>query len=368
MKKQIQNLSVVLLVLCGISGCSKSVVQPELVRPAQVFEVGAPAPVYDYAVYSGDIHARREADLSFLVGGKLLSRSVELGTSVKPGQELAKLDASDLQWEMAQAQAQLAGVAADAENADSELARAKILVAQHFISAAALDTRQTAAITAHARLNAVRAQAGVAANQLRYSTLRADAAGVVTGVDAEAGQVVSVGQPVVRVAYDGNKEVQIYVAENATSQVKVGEPAQVRLWAFPSECFAARVREIAPSADQRRTFLVKIALDDSEPAVKLGMSASVVLTGHSASPVRVVLPSGALLQHGNQTAVWQVDPRHQVRLLSVKVVQYRENYILVAGNLTPGTLIIAAGAYKFHEGQMIIPAPYDGAPMAGADE
>lgn len=347
-----------------LGGCNKPVAQPEPVRPAMVYVVSQMAN-NGHAVYAGEIHAQHEADLGFRVGGKVLARLVDLGSSVKSGQPLARLDPSDAQLASAQARAQLAGAEADAANAASELVRAQKLVAQQFISASALDARVTAAKAAQARLNAVRAQAGVTANQSRYTTLTADAAGVVTAVNVEAGQVVSAGQAVLRLAYAGAKEAQIRVGESVAGQLKIGQTAQVRLWSMPDKWLAARVREIAPAADETRTYLVKVTLADGNAAIKLGMSASVLLADASGQAAAVALPAGALFQQGKQAAVWVVDKAHQVHLMPVTVLQYREDDMLVQASLPAGTQVIAAGAHKLHEGQTIVPAPYDGVAPKG---
>jgi len=348
-----------------LGGCSKPVAQLEPIRPAMVYVVSQTAN-NGHAVYAGEIHARHEADLGFRVGGKVSARLVELGATVAPGQALARLDASDAQLASAEVRAQLAGAVADAANAASELARAQKLVAQQFISASALDSRVTAAKAAQARLDAVRAQAEVTANQARYTTLTADAAGVVTAVNVEAGQVVNAGQPVLRLEYVGAKEAQVRVGENVAGQLKIGQTAQVRLWAMPGKWLAASVREIAPAADETRTYLVKVTLADVDAAIKLGMSASVLLADASQQAAAVALPSGALFQQGKQAAVWVVNKAHQAHLMPVTVLQYREDGMLVQASLPAGTQVIAAGAHKLHEGQTVIPAPYDGVAPLGS--
>lgn len=360
-----RNWWVMPIVAVVASGCSKPAEKPEATRPAMVYVVSQAAHG-GQAVYAGEIHAQHEADLGFRVGGKVLARLVELGAAVKPGQALARLDASDALLASTQAQAQLAGAEADAANAASELARSQKLVAQQFISPSALDSRITASKAAQARLNALRAQAGVTVNQSRYTTLTAEAAGVVTAVNVEAGQVVSAGQPVLRVAYDGVREVQVRVGESIAGQLKVGQPAQVHLWAMPDKWLPARVREIAPAADETRTYLVKVSLAEAAPAIRLGMSASVVLADAGVQSAAVALPAGALFQQGKQTAVWVVNQQHQVHLVPVSVVQYREDGMLVQANLPAGTQVIAAGAHKLHEGQAIVPAAYDGVAPAGS--
>jgi len=125
------------------------------------------------------------------------------------------------------------------------------------------------------------------------------------------------------------------------------------------------VREVSPAADEHRTYLVKVTVQQADEAVRLGMTASVVFAAAAGQTPPIALPAGALFQQGQQAAVWVVDARHQVSAVPVEVVQYRDDGLLVRGNLPVGTQVIAAGAHKLHAGQKVAPMPYDGpAPAA----
>jgi RND family efflux transporter MFP subunit len=162
---------------------------------------------------------------------------------------------------------------------------------------------------------------------------------------------------VLRVAYAGDKEIQVRVGEAQIQQIQPGTPVQVKLWSAPGLLFAGKVREVAPAADASRTYLVKVALQQADDSIKLGMSASVALPGALTADT-VTLPAGAVFQHGAQAAVWLVNAQQQVRAVPVQIVQYREDGVLVAGNLPIGSRVIAAGAHKLHDDQTITPQPY----------
>ena len=353
------------LLLLILSACSQPAQPPAALQPALVYTVTATGNS-QAGVYSGTVHARHEADLGFRVGGKVTARLVDLGSTVKPGQVLGRLDPQDAQFATAQARAQLAGAESEAANAASELARAQQLVAQKFISQAALDTRINADKTARAKLAALRADFNISANKSRYTALTADAAGVVTAVNFEAGQVVSPGQPVLRLAYAGDKEVQVRVGEAQARQLKPGTPVRIQLWSAPGKTYTGVIREVAPAADEDRTYLVKATIKDADDAVRLGMSATLLLAGTAGNAAIVALPPGALFQNGQQAAVWVVNARHQLSALPVEVVQYRSHAVLVRGALPPGSHVIAAGAHQLLAGQKVRPVPYDGVSPVGA--
>ncbi|MFB1030691.1 MAG: efflux RND transporter periplasmic adaptor subunit, partial [Thauera sp.] len=164
-------------------------------------------------VYAGEVRARIESDLGFRIGGKLVERLVDVGAEVAAGAPLALLDAQDVRLALASAQAAAAAAESDLALARSEFARARELQARNFISSSSLDARRTALQAAEARLRQARAQAEVAANQAGYARLEAPAAGVVTAVLAEPGQVVGAGQAVLRLARPDEREVLIHVPE-----------------------------------------------------------------------------------------------------------------------------------------------------------
>lgn len=360
-----RHLLVSSLIFLAVTGCSRPTAQPETVRPALVYTVTQSGEA-ETGVYSGEIHARREADLAFRINGKVVARRVEPGSLVKPGQVLGRLDPEDAQLATAQARALLAAAESEVANAAAELARAHKLVEQKFLSQSALDARISADQSARARLAATRAQLGIAANQSQYTALTADAAGVVTAVSFEAGQVVSAGQPVLRLAYSGDREAHIRVGEAAARHLAPGAQARVRLWSIPDKTYPGLVREVAPAADEQRTYLVKVTLAQPDAAIRLGMTASVAFAGAADAAPVIALPAGALFQQGKQAAVWAVNAQQQVSAMPVEIVQYRDNAVLVRGALPPGSQVIAAGAHKLTAGQKIQPVPYDGVSPVGA--
>jgi multidrug efflux system membrane fusion protein len=193
--------------------------------------------------YSGEVRARIETTLGFRIAGKIVERRADVGQAVKPGQVLARLDPADATLQATQAEAQRALAAAD-------LARTRDLKAKNFVSAAALDARETT-------LKAAEAQAQLSKNQASYTTLVADRAGVIGQVLAEPGQVVAVGQAVFRMAPDGDREIAIAIPEGEVAAFKPGQAAEVSFWSAGSAAkpLAGRLREVSPVADPvTRTF------------------------------------------------------------------------------------------------------------------
>ena len=242
------------LSLSILTGCAKHEPAAPAPRPALAYKIKAGAGS-ETEVYPGEIRARIEADHAFRVGGKISQRLVDAGAMVKKGQPLARLDPQDVRLAADSARAQVAAQKTEAEFAGAELKRFKDLFAKGFVSQSALDQKINVANAASARLDAQRAQASVSINQAGYATLVAETDGVVTQVMAEAGQVVAAGQAVMKIANPKDKELVITIPESKLGDFKTASKSdlaglKVALWSQPGKYYAAKIREIAGSADQ----------------------------------------------------------------------------------------------------------------------
>ncbi len=337
-----------------LSGCGRQA-DPPKVEPrfvlTETVRLGATAAVSQFA---GEVRARHEVALAFRVGGKLAMRGVEVGDTVQSGQVLAQLDPADLRQNQQGIEADLAAVAAELRLARLEVERHRTLKASGFVSQAALDGKETGLRAAEEKHTAAQSRAGLARNQLAYAMLRADAAGVIAQILAEPGQVLAAGQPVVRLAHSGEKEVAISVGEGRIGEFAPGRTVRIRFWALPGKAFAGRVREIAPQADAlTRTFAVRVSLTESVPQVRLGMSAEVGLDSGS-SGTSALLPATAMFQKGRQPAVW-VLKEGRVHLRPVEVAQWREDAVEIRAGLQAGEVVVSAGANKLVEGEAVTP-------------
>jgi multidrug efflux system membrane fusion protein len=203
-----------------------------------------------------------------------------------------------------------------------------------------------------------RSQAALSSNQAAYTSLLADADGVVLSVSAEPGQVLAAGQPVLRLAHAGEKEVVVSVPESQVARFRIGQAVAISLWADASVLFPGRVREIAGGADPvTRTYAVRISALNPPEQAHLGMSTN-VLVQSTVDPRLVLLPLTAIAREGGNPAVWVVDPATgTVKLRQVSVGQFREDGVTVTGGLHPGDVIVTAGVHKLRPGEVVRIAP-----------
>lgn len=349
----IRSLLAALAALFLLSACGNGVETPDPVRPVLAVTV-APGALPTREVYSGEVRARVESDLAFRVGGKLAARLVDAGARVRKGQPLARLDPEDARLGAQAARAQLASAESDLALAKAELERATDLLARRFISQSAWDARQAAHAAAAARVEQARSQAAISANQAGYTTLAADADGVVVSVAAEPGQVLAAGQPVLRLAHDGEKEIVVSVPEGQVARLRPGQDVVAFLWAEPGSRFPGRVREIAGGADAvTRTFAVRVSVPQAPPAARVGMSATVALAAGRDEGL-VLLPLAALVRDGQGAFVWVVDPKtSRVARRDVRVGEFREDGATILSGLAAGDVVVSAGVHKLRAGEPV---------------
>jgi len=340
------------LVLC-LAACSKPAPPEAPIRAVKVMTVGV-QPMQSGVEFAGEVRARVESRLSFRVGGKLTTRPVEVGQRVKAGQLLAQLDPQDFRLADAAARAQLSAASTQRDLAAADYQRYKALKDQNFISGAELERRESALKAADAQLAQATAQASSQGNQTGYTRLLADVAGVITAVDAEPGQVLAAGAPVLRLAQDGPRDVVFAVPEDKVVAMRPGSGVSVRPWQATST-LAGVVREVAASADPvTRTYAVKVALPAGS-AVALGSTVSVLPQALSRSGTPVIkLPTSALLQSGQSTVVWVLDAASMtVRQQPVQVLTADGNEVVIAGGLQPGAQVVTAGVHVLSPGQQV---------------
>jgi len=334
-----------------LAGCSKPVEKVEEVRPVRAIKMAA-ANSRTVAQFSGEIRARYESRLGFRVAGKIVSRKVDVGAMVKRGQLLMQLDPQDLQLAQSQANAALGAAESNLDLAKAELARYKDLREKNFVSQAVLDSKETAFRAARATYDQAVATLRTQRNQTGYGNLVADVDGVVTGIDAETGQVVAAGAPVVRLAQLGEKEVVISIPEDQVDALRKVSDVTVRTWANPDEALPGKLRELSPVADTAtRTYTAKISLPKAPEDVRLGMTAYVTFSANGENPMLKV-PLTALVQNQGASAVWVVE-NGTVRLAPVQIAGASGNEMLVASGLSPGQVIVTAGVHLLKPGQKV---------------
>lgn len=360
----LQGLGLVLSCLL-LAACSAKP-EPHQDQPRPVlFETMTPAPLQASWTLAGDVRARTESTHAFQTSGRVLERRVDVGDRVQRGQVLARIDPADLQPLVNARRAEQAAARSQLQLAKTDLERAEKLHARQFVSSANVDRARAAVDVARARLDAASAQLRQASNAYGYHDLASDVTGVVTAVQVEPGQVVAAGQPVLRVAREGDVEVAVAIPEADLARARAVKQWAVSFAGLPGQQWDAKLRELSPAADPAsRTYGARLTLQGDISAVALGMSA----TAHPIVQAGDVLsvPLSALYSRDDTPRVWVIDTKDQTaHTRAVQLGASSGNRIVVTQGLKPGEQVITAGTSLLREGQKIrlpqtVPATTEG--------
>jgi len=334
-----------------LAACSKEAPKTEDIRPVRAMVLQS-SDIDVNAEFSGEVRSRVESRLGFRVGGKIISRKVDVGSVVKRGQVLMDLDPQDLKLSQAQSMAALRAAETTRDLASAELKRYQELREKNFVSQAILDAKLSTYKSAQAQVDSAQAAYRGMSNQAGYASLESDIDGVVTAVDAEVGQVVSPGTPVVRVAKTDEKEIVFGVPEDKVDTLRAITDVHVRLWASPDKAVPGKIREISPVADPfTRTYAFRVSIPASLAEAKLGMTALVAFASRTPQP-QIKVPLTALFHEKSATSVWVVE-NGAVRLVPVTVTGVSGNDLVLGSGVKSGQTVVTAGVNLLKPGQKV---------------
>ena len=352
MKPSLSAAQLAIPIAAILCACSHDKLPAEAPRPVRTVELR-----YDKAAeanrYVATVQARHEVDYAFRVAGKVAERKVEVGQTVREGDVLAVLDASDYRLAEEAVRQQLAAATAQARQAESDRQRLHALKTDGSVSASDDEQAQSRALTTQATAEAQARQLELARNRLKYTVLRASRSGVVTSRKFEVGQVVAEGQPVVSIADEGEPEIVVDVPEDQLAEFKKAR-FKASLPSESDEAFEVVLRELSPqAAAQTRTYRAR--LKQVRPThLPLGATATLLAEYPAGDTPVASIPAGAITQSNGQPALWLVRPAAGERvgavdLIRVMVHGYRNDQVLVSGP-PPGALIVTAGVQKMAPG------------------
>ncbi len=316
--------------------------------------------------FTGVVAARVQSDLGFRVTGKVQERLVDTGDVVRRGQPLLRMDPNDLSLQARAQQQAVAAARVRAKNLADDEVRYRGLVEAGAVSASTYDQIRAAADSARAELRAAEAQADVATNASSYAVLLADVDGVVLETLAEPGQVVSAGQPVVRLARAGQREAVVHLPE--TLRPVVGSPAQARLYGDPQAGIPAELRQLSRSADRvTRTFEARYVLGGDAAQMPLGATVTIDIPDTAPTADALQVPIGALFDAGQGPGVWRLQGEPAtVTWQTVSVLGVTDDMARIRADLKVGAPVVSLGAHLLREGDRVEPLAQDGTASAGS--
>lgn len=292
---------------------------------------------------SGRLASKAEIPLSFKIDGVIDRILVDEGEAVRKGQRLAQLHLSEIEARVMEATAAL-------EQAERDLARTQRLHRDSVATLEGLEDARTAVDVAAARQQAARFNR-------QYAMIEAPAAGRILQRQAEAGEIVAPGRPILTLgASSRGWVVRVGLAARDVVRLAVGDSAQVTFDAHPNRPVAARVTEIADAADpQTGTFEVELTVCATDLPLKSGFIAAARLQP-SAAVEYVEIPAAALVEgDGRDGVVFTVDstPEAEVQRTPVRIAEMLDSTVVLDRGLAPGARVVTTGAVGLRDGETV---------------
>jgi RND family efflux transporter MFP subunit len=317
---------------------------------------------------TGQVASQDEMRLSFKLGGVIRRISVREGDEVRQGQRLAEIELAEVGAQVEQAR-QLAA------KAQRDLERGERLHADQVISLEQLQDLRTQASVARAALNSAQFNLG-------FSTIVAPRDGVVLRKLVEEREQVAPGATVlVLAARDGGYVVKLALADREVVQLKLGDPAEVRMDAYPGRMLGAKVSEISRAAEERSgLFPVEVRLEAPQLPLASGLVAKVSLSPSSAREGSLTyVPIAAVVEGDRDRASVFVLANDRAKRRPVRIAFIAAEQVALAEGLAPGETIVTDGALYLQDDERIsvvkdpaqavgsVLAPGPDAPTARAD-
>lgn len=303
--------------------------------------------------FTGHIEPQDQASLAFRIGGRLAERRVGIGTTLREGETVARLDPEDELNDLRSAKAALTAAQSDLRKAENQFERQSHLLDRNITTRADFEVAEQARTAARAQVDAARARVQTAEDIVGFTVLKADAPGVVTRTGAEPAEVVRAGQMVVQLARRDGRDAVFEFPADLTSRISADASMIVALASDPAVAVTGRVREVAPQADPlTRTFRVRVGLTDPPPTFRLGTTVTGSIRGGGSTAVAI--PVTALNPHEGTMAAWVVNPETlAVSRRKLDVQSTNPATALVAHGLDLGDVVVVAGTSLLREGQQV---------------
>ncbi len=354
-------VGLVLMALVRLPPFSESIPDVDTVAVRPVGAMIADSPL----TASGYVVAQRQASVASKGTGRLEYLGIVVGSRVKAGDVIARIEQADMLALQRQARARLEVAQATLENTQAELQdarlaydRAKALLPDQFISQSEFDVAanrlrkaEASVRSASAAIAAAEADVLTADVMVENTKIRAPFDGIVLKKFAEVGEIVApmAGATNARgaVALIGDLKtlaVEVDISESAITKVAPGQPADIILDAVPSTRYRGTVEQIVPTADRSKgTVLAKIRFLELEDRVLPEMSAKVSFLPsakpNATPPQEFLVPTASLVRRGNRTVLYVLEG-DLAREVSVQELTRRGTDSEVRGDLSTAMNVI----------------------------
>jgi RND family efflux transporter MFP subunit len=289
------------------------------------------------AFAEGVVEAVRQSALAAQIAGRIVALPVKAGDRVTAGQLLVQIDARTATQAVAASQSQVREAKANLANAKARYERSKQLVAQKFISQAALDQAQADYLAAEAQVAAASANASASAASQTFTSIVAPYDGIVAATDAQIGDMATIGRPLVTVFDPRALRVTATVPQAVLARADLSAPVEIHVPSLARSIVARRVT-VVPVADVRtHTAQVRLDLPDAPGLMPGHYARASIVTGRAKA---LTIPERAVLRRSEVTAVYVLDAAGRAQLRQVRVGEsVGDDAVEILTGLSAGELV-----------------------------
>lgn len=324
-------------------------------------------PISTYVVANTTMEAVREVTVIARLNALIQRLTVEEGNAVREGQVLAQLDDREVRNELAQAEiavsqaevaVQQARVRAQLSLASFERAQSLFdqkLTSQQDFDQASLNNRTDALglENSQRQLDAARARLEAVRIQLEYTSILSPITGVVTQRLVDVGSRVNPGETVFHVQEFPPLWARIHVPERVLPQLRLGQPARLKIETYPGRDFSGVIKMISPTVDAN-TGTVRVTLELRSPGdLRPGMFGTAYIATQT-NPDAVVIPRRAILREREMSYVFVVTPDSTVNRREITTGFSEEDLVEVVRGVEAGETIVTVGVETLNDGYPVV--------------
>ncbi|WP_322880635.1 efflux RND transporter periplasmic adaptor subunit [Pandoraea sputorum] len=288
--------------------------------------------------------------------------SADIGTHVKAGQVLAKLDTPEIDAQLRQARADEATAQANYRFAASTAQRWQTMLQSQSVAQQDADAKTSDAAAKLAVLQSAQANVARLSEMVAYQSVSAPFDGVVTARNVQVGALVTAGGSpglpsmsgeLFHVEQTDRLRIYVDVPQDAASRITPGSQVWLTTEQYPNRRFPGSIARDTNAIDPvSRTLRVEIDIDNHDGALMPGAYAQVHLTLKTDSPA-LELPVSALLFRPSGVTVALVDAQDKVALRRVSIGRDFGTHVEIATGLAPGDHVIANPGDAIADGQRV---------------
>ena len=355
-KKTLTRVACLFCITVALTACKDKVEIVNEVRSIKTMTVSEQA-TGQTLKFSGQAAAVDSSDLSFQVGGQVVSVAVDIGDRVKKGRVLAVLDPEPYQLDMDAINAELVKARDKVTQSKSQYDRQKRIYEQGAGVKSHLDIAEYNYKAANSAVDLQVARLDQAKRNLRKTKLLSPYDGTIAWRSVQPNEEVKAGQKVFEINASGKMEVQLAVPETAIDRIHIDDAVKITFPTLPGESTMGRISFIGSAAVQANAFPVKVELVDPSEKVKPGMTAEANFTIKAEDresgyilPLQAILPAAET----NQGYVFVYDPQTKtVKKTSIRFKGVERKYITVSDGLSAGDVIAVAGVSFLADGMKV---------------